>query len=116
MPVVSPLCVASWSGPCFSCFSCLWKRRDGYGPDVIDGAGAPAPERGCPAEGEVVLVSACLLGVPCTHDAVGRRHEAVIALGRTRRLVPVCPEAAGGLPTPRPAAERSTIDGRVRTA
>jgi uncharacterized protein YbbK (DUF523 family) len=39
----------------------------------------------------------------------------VVALGRGHRLVPVCPETAGGLPTPRPAAERSAVDGRVRT-
>jgi uncharacterized protein YbbK (DUF523 family) len=82
---------------------------------VIDGTGALLPDRGCP-----VLVSACLLGVPCTHDATARRSEAVVALGRPEgaglRLVPVCPESAGGLPTPRPAAERSAVDGRVRTA
>jgi uncharacterized protein YbbK (DUF523 family) len=30
-------------------------------------------------------------------------------------LIPVCPEVAGGLATPRPAAERG-LDGRVRTA
>jgi uncharacterized protein YbbK (DUF523 family) len=30
------------------------------------------------------------------------------------RLIPVCPEVAGGLPTPRPPAERGP-DGRVRT-
>lgn len=41
--------------------------------------------------------------------------EAVLGLGATRRLVPVCPETAGGLPTPRVAAERSAVDGRVRT-
>ena len=40
----------------------------------------------------------------------------MVALGSTRRLVPVCPETVGGLPTPRPAAERSADDGRVRTA
>lgn len=38
------------------------------------------------------------------------------ALGERFRLVPVCPETVGGLPTPRPAAERSAVDGRVRTA
>jgi uncharacterized protein YbbK (DUF523 family) len=27
-------------------------------------------------------------------------------LASTHRLVPICPEACGGLPTPRPAAER----------
>jgi uncharacterized protein YbbK (DUF523 family) len=67
-----------------------------------------------------VLVSACLLGVPCTHDGTARTFEQVVALGRRDgpglRLVPICPESAGGLPTPRPAAERNARDGRVRTA
>ena len=37
-----------------------------------------------------------------------------MALAATHRLVPICPEVCGGLPTPRPAAER---DGdRVVTA
>jgi uncharacterized protein YbbK (DUF523 family) len=61
-------------------------------------------------------VSACLLGVACAHDGEARPVEAVLALGRERRLIPVCPEVVGGLPTPRPAAERSASDGRVRTA
>lgn len=38
----------------------------------------------------------------------------MLALRRTHRLVPVCPEVAGGLPTPRPRAELGD-DGRVRT-
>lgn len=62
-----------------------------------------------------VLVSACLVGVACTHRAETRSNEAVVALGAGHRLIPVCPEVAGGLPTPRPAAERGP-DGRVRTA
>jgi len=61
-------------------------------------------------------VSACLLGVACAHDGEARPVDAVVALGATRRLVAVCPETAGGLPTPRPSAERSAADGRVRTA
>lgn len=62
-------------------------------------------------------MSACLLGVPCTHDGTARTSAAVAALADDHgaRLVPVCPETAGGLPTPRPAAERSAADGRVRT-
>jgi uncharacterized protein YbbK (DUF523 family) len=63
-----------------------------------------------------VLVSACLLGVPCTHNGTHNATRAVIALGDRHRLVPVCPETVGGLPTPRPEAERSRVDGRVRTA
>jgi uncharacterized protein YbbK (DUF523 family) len=39
----------------------------------------------------------------------------VQALGSEYRLVPVCPETAGGLPTPRDAAEIQP-DGSVRTA
>jgi uncharacterized protein YbbK (DUF523 family) len=39
----------------------------------------------------------------------------VLALGASARLIPVCPEVAGGLPTPRAAAERGP-DGRVRSA
>jgi uncharacterized protein YbbK (DUF523 family) len=66
-------------------------------------------------ERPVVVVSACLLGVPCNHRGLGRVDPAVAALAATARLIPVCPEVAGGLPTPRPAAERGP-DGRVRTA
>ncbi len=66
-------------------------------------------------EKPAVVVSACLLGVACNHKGSSSRSEAVSALSGRYRLIPVCPEVAGGLPTPRPAAERSP-DGRVRTA
>jgi uncharacterized protein YbbK (DUF523 family) len=59
------------------------------------------------------VVSACLLGVRCNHEGGASTSEAVLALGDRFRLVPVCPETAGGLPTPRPAAERQA-DGSVR--
>ena len=39
---------------------------------------------------------------------------AVQALAADNRLVAFCPETVGGLPTPRPAAERQS-DGRMRT-
>jgi uncharacterized protein YbbK (DUF523 family) len=68
-----------------------------------------------PAEQPAVLVSACLLGVACNHRGEGSRHQGVLALAASARLIPVCPEVAGGLATPRPAAERGP-DGRVRTA
>jgi uncharacterized protein YbbK (DUF523 family) len=68
-----------------------------------------------PAERPAVLVSACLLGVACNHRGEGSSHPGVLALGGSTRLIPVCPEVAGGLPTPRPAAERSP-NGRVLTA
>ncbi len=62
-----------------------------------------------------VLVSACLLGVACDHKGGARADETVSELGRDHRLVPICPEVAGGLPTPRVRAERQH-DGRVHTA
>lgn len=64
-----------------------------------------------------IVVSACLLGVPCNHVGQGSRSAAVLALGASgaARLVPICPEVAGGLPTPRAAAELQP-DGTVVNA
>ena len=59
-------------------------------------------------------MSACLLGVRCNHLGEASTSAAVVSLGRRHRLVAVCPETAGGLPTPRPAAEMQP-DGAVRT-
>jgi uncharacterized protein YbbK (DUF523 family) len=74
---------------------------------------APTPPR---AARPAVVVSACLLGVRCNHLGGASPSDAVLALGSTHRLVRICPETVGGLPTPRPEAERSAADGRVRTA
>jgi uncharacterized protein YbbK (DUF523 family) len=62
-----------------------------------------------------VIVSACLLGVRCNHEGEANANDAVIALRSTCRVVPVCPESAGGLPTPRAESQRQP-DGTVRTA
>jgi len=62
-----------------------------------------------------LMVSACLLGVRCNHEGNANANDAVIALRATHRVVPVCPESAGGLPTPRAEAQRQP-DGTVRTA
>ena len=75
----------------------------------------PAPDQSEPAQRPAALVSACLLGVACNHRGQSSLDPGVVALGTSVRLIPVCPEVAGGLPTPRPAAERG-LDGRVRTA
>lgn len=53
-----------------------------------------------------LLVSACLLGVRCRYDGAEKRHPLAAALAERHELVPVCPEQLGGLPTPRPPAER----------
>lgn len=63
----------------------------------------------------VVMVSACLLGTRCNHKGEANTNESVVALRATHRVVPVCPESAGGLPTPRVEA-RVQADGTVRTS
>ncbi|WKN21731.1 DUF523 domain-containing protein [Azotobacter vinelandii] len=53
-----------------------------------------------------ILVSRCLLGERVRYD--GGSHGPFVLLEEWRRqgrLVAVCPEVAGGLPTPRPPAE-----------
>ena len=55
---------------------------------------------------EPILISACLLGAACRYDGGSNPVLSVEAhMGRCQ-LVPVCPEQLGGLPTPRPPAER----------
>ena len=52
---------------------------------------------------EPVLISACLLGIPCRwHGRRAKRRDKLIQqLKRKYVLVPVCPEQLGGMPTPR---------------
>jgi uncharacterized protein YbbK (DUF523 family) len=54
-----------------------------------------------------ILISACLVGEPTRFDGTAVPCEtAEIARWRARgRLLPVCPEVAGGCPVPRPPAE-----------
>ena len=57
---------------------------------------------------ENLLVSACLMGFECKYcggsNYIG--DEKMAALKEKYRLIPVCPESAGGLPTPRDPSER----------
>ena len=60
-----------------------------------------------------ILISRCLLGEPCRYDGQSRPVPGIRQLEHAGHiLIPVCPEEAGGLPTPRPPAERQQ-DGRV---
>ena len=60
-----------------------------------------------------LLISACLLGACCRYDGASKAHPLAALLAERHTLVPVCPEQLGGLPTPRPPAERR--GGRVVT-
>jgi uncharacterized protein YbbK (DUF523 family) len=54
-----------------------------------------------------ILISSCLLGARVRYhggDALVE-HPALLRWAEEGRLVPLCPEVAAGLPTPRPAAE-----------
>lgn len=53
-----------------------------------------------------ILVSACLLGMACRYDGTEKIQKTIAELAREHQLIPICPELYGGLPTPRPPAER----------
>jgi uncharacterized protein YbbK (DUF523 family) len=69
---------------------------------------------------EQILISACLLGERVRYHGGDARieHRILERWQSEGRLVPLCPEVAGGLTTPRPAAEIRTIAAgrRVLTA
>ncbi|ANC00797.1 hypothetical protein AB688_01190 [Pseudomonas putida] len=74
-----------------------------------------------PSESSKVLVSACLLGQPVRYDGRDSGHPDLLKQWQAEgRVVPLCPEVAGGLPTPRPAAEiqggqgGQVLDGQVQ--
>ena len=74
-----------------------------------------------PPSHEPVLISACLLGIPCRwHGRRPKRRDKLLArLKRKYVLVPVCPEQLGGMPTPRTGETlegtgADVLDGRRR--
>ncbi|GAF89593.1 unnamed protein product [marine sediment metagenome] len=75
----------------------------------------------CQINTEPVLISACLLGIPCRWHGrkPKKRQELIDRLKKRYVLVPICPEQLGGMPTPR-TGERlegsgaEVLDGRLR--
>lgn len=57
---------------------------------------------------QALLISACLLGTNCKYNGGNNAlpEDKLSALREHYRLVPVCPERDGGLPTPRLPSER----------
>jgi uncharacterized protein YbbK (DUF523 family) len=81
---------------------------DGYLFDVANNA-------------EPVLISACLLGIPCRwHGRRPKKRERLIErLKKKYVLIPICPEQLGGMPTPRTGEKLNgsgadVLDGRLR--
>lgn len=58
------------------------------------------------------MVSACLVGRNCKYNGGNNLNASLIAFLEGKKVIPVCPEVAGGLPTPRLPAE--IVDGEVR--
>ena len=57
------------------------------------------------------LVSACLLGENCKYNGKNNYSERVAKYVEGHKVIPVCPEVLGGLPTPRDPSE--IVDGVV---
>ncbi len=56
---------------------------------------------------ESLVISACLAGFECKYCGGSNKldEQVLTKLKATYRLIPVCPETAGGLPTPREPSE-----------
>ena len=61
-------------------------------------------EESFPSKDFPVLISGCLLGIQCRYDGRGSGCPGLMDLASSARIIPVCPEQLGGLPTPRPPA------------
>ena len=61
-----------------------------------------------------ILVSACLLGQKCKYNGGDNYSEAVAEYVKGHEIIPVCPEAEGGLPIPRIPSE--IVNGVVTNA
>lgn len=59
------------------------------------------------------LCSACLLGKNCRYDGGNELSEKILELSKKEKLISICPEELGGLPTPRTPSE--IINDKVMT-
>ena len=64
---------------------------------------------------EIILVSACLLGLPTRYDGKSKRSQDVLDYLQRERLtpIPVCPEQLAGMTTPRDKTFFQSGDGRA---
>lgn len=62
-------------------------------------------ENDAPNTSPALAVSACLLGERCRFDGASKPSAQVKALADRFKLVPICPEVAGGFPVPHPPCE-----------
>lgn len=68
----------------------------------------------------MILVSACLLGLPCRYDGRAAPVPTLQEMAARGLALPCCPEALGGLGVPHPPAEivggdgEDVLEGRAR--
>ncbi len=60
-----------------------------------------------------ILVSSCLLGVPCRYDGNSKPNEKVMEFLKGKDTLGICPEVMGGLKVPRDPAE--FVNGKIIT-
>ncbi len=59
----------------------------------------------------MLIVSACLAGLNCRYDGTNSLDEEIERMSRSGEAFPICPEAVGGLPTPRTPSEIESGSG-----
>jgi len=59
----------------------------------------------------MIAISACLLGFKCRYDGKSKKNSALIKLLESEKILPICPEQLGGLPTPRAPSNLVEGDG-----
>ena len=57
----------------------------------------------------MIAISACLLGFNCRYDGKCKKNPSLIKLLESEKILPICPEQLGGLPTPR--APSNIVEG-----
>lgn len=60
----------------------------------------------------VYIISACLVGLGSRYDGTHALEPLAVKLLKAGRVLPLCPEQLGGLPTPREPAEIERADGK----
>lgn len=68
----------------------------------------------------MILISACLCGINCKYNGQNNTNPIFEKMLAEQKVLPVCPEQLGGLPTPRPACEitggtgTDVLEGKAR--
>lgn len=62
---------------------------------------------------QMILVSACLVGINCKYDGGNNFNEKIFNLVKEGKAIPICPEQLGGLATPRSSSEIQLKDNNI---